>query len=93
VKRNTKSSPLAHRPHPKSPSDPLAIRTIVISGLPKTIDSKSLWKKLRKYEGAEKVTWPIQTDSSDNTGIGESLCIIDTSKLNSSFFSHRTCSI
>ncbi|CAL1711096.1 unnamed protein product [Somion occarium] len=42
--------------------DPLAIRTIVVSGLPTSIDSKALWKKVRKYKGAEKVDWPIQKD-------------------------------
>ncbi|KAF8638463.1 hypothetical protein AX17_002197 [Amanita inopinata Kibby_2008] len=44
---------------PTHPNDPLAIRTIVISGLPTSIDSKALWKKIRKYEGAEKVEWPV----------------------------------
>jgi nucleolar protein 4 len=24
-----------------------------------------LWKKIRKYEGAEKVDWPIETESDD----------------------------
>ena len=42
--------------------DPLAIRTVVISGLP-PVDSKGLWKKIRKYEGAEEVQWPIQRDN------------------------------
>ncbi|KAI0071311.1 RNA-binding domain-containing protein [Panus rudis PR-1116 ss-1] len=50
-------------------SDPLAIRTIVISGLPSSIDSKTLWKKIRKYEGAEKVEWPakLQDGSEDKS--------------------------
>jgi nucleolar protein 4 len=43
----------------------LAIRTIVISGLPQPIDSKVLWKKIRKYEGAEKVDWPIKNENGD----------------------------
>ncbi|KAF8493333.1 hypothetical protein JB92DRAFT_3127410 [Gautieria morchelliformis] len=44
------------------PTDPLAIRTIVISGLPAFIDSKSLWKKVRKLEGADKISqWPRNT--------------------------------
>ncbi|KAG9311398.1 hypothetical protein JVU11DRAFT_8509 [Chiua virens] len=42
-------------------NDPLAIRTIVVSGLPSSIDQKTLWKKLRKYEGAENVEWPAKT--------------------------------
>jgi nucleolar protein 4 len=46
----------------RTPSlDPLAIRTIVVSGLP-SLDSKGLWKKFRKYEGAEEVQWPIKRD-------------------------------
>ncbi|KAF8799812.1 hypothetical protein BYT27DRAFT_7263425 [Phlegmacium glaucopus] len=51
------------RSQPRLPHDPLAIRTIVISGLPQSIDSKVLWKKIRKYEGAEKVDWPIKNQS------------------------------
>ncbi|CCM04353.1 uncharacterized protein FIBRA_06525 [Fibroporia radiculosa] len=38
-----------------APRDPLAIRTVVITGLPRTADSKTIWKKIRKLEGAEKV--------------------------------------
>ncbi|KAG6830813.1 hypothetical protein H0H87_006986 [Tephrocybe sp. NHM501043] len=48
---------------PKLPHDPSAIRTIVISGLPPSIDSKVLWKKVRKYNGAEKV----ESTSKDNS--------------------------
>ncbi|KAI0090642.1 hypothetical protein BDY19DRAFT_904925 [Irpex rosettiformis] len=51
------------QPHPSGPKDPLAIRTIFISGLPSSIDSKTLWKKVRKYEGAEKVEWPAKINS------------------------------
>ncbi|KAH7890524.1 hypothetical protein F5I97DRAFT_38296 [Phlebopus sp. FC_14] len=46
--------------------DPLAIRTIVISGLPPSIDSKTLWKKLRKFEGAETVEWPGKMTSGED---------------------------
>ena len=54
------------RPHkPAGPSDPLAIRTVVISGLPAGIDSKTLWKKVRKLQGAEKVEWPVKADSGE----------------------------
>ncbi|RPD65456.1 RNA-binding domain-containing protein [Lentinus tigrinus ALCF2SS1-7] len=56
----------ATRPHkPAGPSDPLAIRTVVISGLPAGIDSKTLWKKVRKLQGAEKVEWPIKAESGE----------------------------
>lgn len=52
-----------------SPKDPLAIRTVVLSGLPSSIDAKVLWKKVRKQEGAEKVDWPakLQTGEGDPT--------------------------
>jgi len=52
-----------------TPKDPLAIRTIVLSGLPSSIDAKVLWKKVRKQEGAEKVDWPakLQTGDEDST--------------------------
>ncbi|KAI0916243.1 hypothetical protein AcW1_009926 [Taiwanofungus camphoratus] len=45
-----------------SPRDPLAIRTVVIAGLPSSIDSKTLWKKIRKLGGAEKIEWPIVSE-------------------------------
>jgi hypothetical protein len=50
-----------------APKDPLAIRTVVLSGLPSSIDAKVLWKKVRKQEGAEKVDWPakLQTGEED----------------------------
>ena len=52
-----------------APKDPLAIRTVVLSGLPSSIDAKVLWKKVRKQEGAEKVDWPakLQTGEEDLT--------------------------
>lgn len=52
-----------------APKDPLAIRTVVLSGLPSSIDAKVLWKKVRKQEGAEKVDWPakLQTGEEDPT--------------------------
>ncbi|KAK0488072.1 hypothetical protein EDD18DRAFT_1360030 [Armillaria luteobubalina] len=47
-------------PRPRVPQNPLAIRTIVVTGLPSSVDSKSLlWKKFRKYKGAESVEWPV----------------------------------
>ncbi|KAI0674270.1 hypothetical protein C8Q78DRAFT_1067357 [Trametes maxima] len=50
---------------PVGPSDPLAIRTVVIAGLPADIDSKTLWKKVRKLQGAEKVEWLVKADSGE----------------------------
>ncbi|KAL5521039.1 hypothetical protein ACEPAG_8961 [Sanghuangporus baumii] len=55
VKSERKTTITPQVPHPKTPKDPNAIRTILISGLPDSIDKKALWKKVRKYEGAESV--------------------------------------
>jgi nucleolar protein 4 len=56
--------------HPPStsrrPNDPLAIRTVVISGFPPSVDAKSLWKKIRKYEGADKVEWPLKSETGED---------------------------
>lgn len=68
--------PSLRLPHLRNPSDPLAIRTAVITGLPESIDSKTLWKKFRKYEGAEKIEWPVPTDGVDDTNKGEILLSI-----------------
>ncbi|KAH9923521.1 uncharacterized protein B0H18DRAFT_878636 [Fomitopsis serialis] len=63
VKTEAKSP--APRPQQPALKDPLAIRTVVISGLPSSIDSKTLWKKIRKLDGAEKAEWPAKTSSGD----------------------------
>ncbi|KAF8992929.1 hypothetical protein BDQ17DRAFT_1368895 [Cyathus striatus] len=70
TEKNTKTTiePAVQKPRPPPrsqapphlPHDPLAIRTIVISGLPPSLDSKVLWKKIRKYDGAEMVEWPFK---------------------------------
>ncbi|KAG6901600.1 hypothetical protein C0995_010161 [Termitomyces sp. Mi166 len=54
---------------PRLPQDPLAIRTVVISGLPPSIDSKVLWKKVRKYNGVEKV----ESMSEDNNTVNNAM--------------------
>ena len=59
------------------PRDPNAIRTVVISGLPETVDSKTLWKKVRKLEGAEKVEWPVKVGDVEE---------IHTGTLNTQFY-------
>ncbi|KAF4621632.1 hypothetical protein D9613_012590 [Agrocybe pediades] len=65
VKKEPKPRP-AHQ-LPRVPHDPNATRTIVISGLPtnKKLDSKVLWKKIRKYEGAESVVWPYKNEEGE----------------------------
>ncbi|KAI0826648.1 hypothetical protein BC628DRAFT_1419132 [Trametes gibbosa] len=57
------ATPRAARP--VGPCDPLAIRTIVIAGLPEGADSKTLWKKVRKLPGAEKIEWPVKSMSGE----------------------------
>ena len=42
-------------------NDPLAIRTIFITGLPPSVNLKVLWKKVRKVGGVETVDWPGKT--------------------------------
>lgn len=51
------------------PKDLQAIRTVVLSGLPSSINAKVLWKKVRKQVGAEKVDWPakLETGEEDST--------------------------
>jgi nucleolar protein 4 len=67
-----KSQSPVKRPNPISPNptkskDPDAIRTITITGLPKDIDSKVLWKKVRKQPGAESIKYPaILADGSED---------------------------
>ncbi|KAF5391007.1 hypothetical protein D9757_004060 [Collybiopsis confluens] len=68
TQHKVKKEPATPRPQfVKPPNDPLAIRTIIVSGIPSTIDSKVLWKKFRKYEGAEKVDWPIEVSGQAGT--------------------------
>lgn len=52
-------------------NDPLAIRTIVVSGLPSSINQKTLWKKLRKFEGAESVEWPAKIVGGEDSSTGD----------------------
>jgi len=61
-KKEIKSRP---PPAPRAPYDPLAVRTIIVSGLPSTLDKNALWKKIRKCPGAETLTWPIKQDNSE----------------------------
>jgi nucleolar protein 4 len=45
--------------------DPDAIRSLLISNLPLDgLTSTALWKKIRKFTGAEKVQWPLGNDPS-----------------------------
>jgi nucleolar protein 4 len=72
VKREPKARPLPRTPHPRNVQDPQAIRTIVVSGLPSSIDSKTLWKKIRKYEGAQTVEWPAKVENGlEDSSTGE----------------------
>lgn len=75
VKKEAKPRPAPRQP--RLPHDPLAIRTVVVSGLPPAIDSKVLWKKIRKYTGAEKVDWPVKDDTGEeDPTMGESLILL-----------------
>ncbi|KAI8970566.1 hypothetical protein BD414DRAFT_252504 [Trametes punicea] len=65
AKKQASKPAVPRPPKPAGPSDPLAIRTVVIAGLPEGVDSKALWKKIRKLPGAEKVEWPVKTQSGE----------------------------
>ncbi|KAF8317999.1 hypothetical protein DL93DRAFT_2055213 [Clavulina sp. PMI_390] len=50
---------------PPKINDPDAIRTLLISNLPSEgLTNGALWKKIRKYDGAQKVVWPVEEDAS-----------------------------
>ncbi|GJE98227.1 RNA-binding domain-containing protein [Phanerochaete sordida] len=66
VKKESKPAKVPRAKEPSGPRDPNAIRTIVITGLPQGIDSKVLWKKVRKYTGAEKVEYPAKIDDEED---------------------------
>lgn len=71
-----KPRPTAKHPVSHKAKDPLAIRTIVISGLAPSVDAKSLWKKIRKHEGAETVEWPLKSaDGVEDPTTGMSIYI------------------
>ncbi|KAH8110883.1 RNA-binding domain-containing protein [Phellopilus nigrolimitatus] len=53
VKVERKPPAVPRSSFPKSEKDPNAIRTIIISGLPSSVDQNTLWKKVRKCKGAE----------------------------------------
>ena len=69
VRQEAKPANAGKIKHPRgvvsAPKDPLAIRTVVLSGLPSSIDAKVLWKKIRKQEGAEKVDWPAKLQAGE----------------------------
>ncbi|KAJ2923487.1 hypothetical protein H1R20_g13605, partial [Candolleomyces eurysporus] len=62
-KKEVKSRP--RQPGPRTPNDPLAVRTVIVTGLPSPLDSKILWKKIRKCPGAKDLTWPIKKENGE----------------------------
>ncbi|KIP11301.1 hypothetical protein PHLGIDRAFT_124953 [Phlebiopsis gigantea 11061_1 CR5-6] len=73
VKKEPKAAKVPKVREPTGPRDPNAIRTVVISGLPASIDAKTLWKKVRKYDGAEKVDWPATVDGREDPASAHAL--------------------
>ena len=49
---------------PLNASQELAVRTVIVTGLPSPLDSKTLWKKIRKCP-AQELTWPINKENGD----------------------------
>ncbi|EAU86772.1 ribosomal processing [Coprinopsis cinerea okayama7 len=64
-KKESKPKPAQAKAFVKVPHDPMAIRAIIVSGLPSGIDSKTLWKKIRKCPGAEKLEWPQKKENGE----------------------------
>lgn len=65
-----KPQPASHAKRLPVAHDPDAVRIIVISGLPASIDKNTLWKKVRKNTGAESVQWPVESASNQVDNIG-----------------------
>ncbi|TRM60708.1 hypothetical protein BD626DRAFT_503600 [Schizophyllum amplum] len=98
-KDDTKSSDAVDKPdkprtrppkpqHARADQDPNAIRTIVISGLPPSIDQKTLWKKVRKYEGAESVQWPAMVEGKEDKSTGAFINAAKATKAVSKLHAH-----
>lgn len=51
---------------PSEPTDPNAIRTLILSGLPSDLTKAVLWKKVRKTDDRVELQYPI--DGEDNVG-------------------------
>ncbi|TFK23811.1 hypothetical protein FA15DRAFT_641937 [Coprinopsis marcescibilis] len=64
-----KPKPAQAKTYVKTAHDPLAIRTVIVTGLPSPLDSQTLWKKIRKCAGAEKLIYPakLANDEEDPT--------------------------
>jgi hypothetical protein len=57
------------RTAPAKSSDPNAIRTLVLTGLPKDLDKNTLWKKIRKLDGVEKkddLVYPVEKGTGED---------------------------
>ncbi|KAF6760551.1 hypothetical protein DFP72DRAFT_1062930 [Ephemerocybe angulata] len=51
---------------PQTPHDPLAVKTLIVSGLPTPLEPNVLWKKIRKCPGADKLIYPAKDVSGED---------------------------
>ncbi|ODN75187.1 hypothetical protein L202_06385 [Cryptococcus amylolentus CBS 6039] len=59
------SKPIPGQTDNKGPSDPNAIRTLVLSGLPAGITKAVLWKKIRKTNDKAEVVYPVEAEEGE----------------------------
>jgi nucleolar protein 4 len=61
---------------PAKSADPNAIRTLVLTGLPKDLDKNTLWKKIRKLDGVEKkddLVYPVEKGTGEDGVANEAI--------------------
>ncbi|KAF5339731.1 hypothetical protein D9611_009117 [Ephemerocybe angulata] len=51
---------------PQTPHDPLAVKTLIVAGLPTPLEPNVLWKKIRKCAGADKLIYPAKDVSGED---------------------------
>lgn len=63
-RRNKEPKPAKVRPEkPAGPTDPNAIKTLVLSNLPEDITKAVLWKKVRKVDDSIELVYPVEGQS------------------------------
>lgn len=69
-RRNKEPKPVKARPEkPAGPTDPNAIKTLVLSNLPEDITKAVLWKKVRKVDDKIELIYPVEGQSATGESI------------------------
>lgn len=68
VPRPAKKPRVAAGEESTGPSDPNAIRTLILSGLPADLTKAVLWKKVRKANDKAELVYPVEGEEDANTG-------------------------